>query len=101
MIIIGKVTHVIFTSADGGYHIFNVLVHGGKPRVATYVGIDPPKPMKTIQYEFRGEEATHPKYGKQFSVSAYVRSNAKSTVERGGRHLKKLEQAAQQHMNTL
>lgn len=77
MIVYGKVTHDIFHSADGTYHIFNIRRHGGQPLVGTYTGESPPTPLKTVEYEFHGEEVTHPKYGKQFAVESYTRSTVK------------------------
>lgn len=101
MIVYGKVTHSIFDSNDGNFHIFNILVHGGKPLVATYVGDDTPKPLKTVEYEFRGEEVTHPKYGKQLSVTSYGRSTVKGETRSLNRHLKKYADASTKHMNDL
>ena len=101
MIVYGKVTHTIFRSEDGGFHIFNIRCHGGKPLVATYYGEDPPKPLKTVEYEFRGEEVEHPKYGKQLAVDSYRRSDVKGEGIRGNSKLRKLEQDANKHMRNL
>lgn len=101
MIVYGKVTHSIFDSTDGNYHIFNILKYGGKPLVATYVGDNPPKPMKTVEYEFRGEEVIHPKYGKQFSVDTYARSTVKGRTRGASRKIQDLDKQAMKHMNNL
>jgi hypothetical protein len=101
MIVYGKVTHDIFHSADGLYHIFNIRRHGGQPLVATYTGDAPPKPLKTVEYEFHGEEAVHPKYGKQFAVTSYCRSTVKGESPALNYRLKRLDQTAAHHMRDL
>lgn len=101
MIVFGKVTHDIFHSQDGMYHVFNIRRHGGQFLVATYVGDDPPKPMKTVEYEFRGDEIDHSKYGKQLSVTTYRRSTVKGEPKSINRKLKKFEQDMLQHMKDL
>ena len=101
MIVFGKVTHYLFHSADNMYHVFNIRRHGGAPLVATYRGPTPPEALKTVEYEFRGEEVEHPKYGKQIAVISYSRSTAKGNPRSSNRHIKKLEQDAAQHMKNL
>lgn len=101
MIVYGKVTHDIYHSPDGTFHIFNIRRHGGQPLVATYHGEDPPKPLKTVEYEFRGEETVHPRYGKQLAVDTYTRSDVKGEVRRGNAKMRRLEQDANKHMRDL
>jgi hypothetical protein len=101
MSVFGKVTHSIIDSEDGTFHIFNILKHGGTPLVATYVGIDPPTPMKTVEYEFRGDDAVHPKYGKQFSVNTYTRSTVKGKSPTPSKIVTDLDKQARNHMNNL
>lgn len=101
MVVFGKVTHSIFDSEDGTFHIFNIRRHGGQPLVAVYRGENPPKAMKTIEYEFHGEEVKHPKYGTQLEVHSYCRSHAKGESKVGNRRLRKLEQDAANHMRNL
>lgn len=101
MIVYGKVTHDIFHSADGTYHVFNIRRHGGQPLVGIYTGDTPPKPLKTVEYEFRGEEINHPKYGKQLVVESYERSTVKGDSPATTRRLKSFEQTADRHMKDL
>jgi len=101
MIVYGKVTHGIFHSQDGSYHVFNIRLPGGRPLVATYVGIDPPQPRKTVEYEFRGDEVIHPKYGRQLAVTTYCRSNVKTEGLHLSRNLKNFEDEVNKHMRDL
>lgn len=104
MIIYGKVTHDIFHSIDGTFHIVAVLRDGHKRTLpAVYVGEDPPKPLKTVSYEFRGEEEDHPKYGKRFRIDTFKRSDVKmkTPFDSLNRHTKRVEQDANKHMRDL
>lgn len=101
MIVYGKVTHDIFHAPDGSFHIVCIRRHGGDQMVGTYYGEEPPTPRKTIEYEFRGEETVHPKYGKQFAIENYQRSDVKGDGPKISRRVKKFEDDVNKHMRDL
>lgn len=100
MIVYGRVTHYIFQSEDKSYYILAITKHGGGKMVATYAGTEPPKPLKTVEYEFRGELYNHPKYGKQFKIESFERSKVKNQMSES-RSLRGISIDAKKHLNDL
>jgi hypothetical protein len=76
MILIAKVKKTIYE--NDGYHV--LAGNCGVPVVLIYRGASPPKPLKTVDYLFKGEYIKS-KYGKTFEVSDYMKAG-KITVHR-------------------
>jgi hypothetical protein len=69
LILIAKIKKVIFES--NGYHV--LAGNCGAPVVLIYRGGSPPKPLKTVDYQFNGEYIKT-KYGKSFEISEYKKA---------------------------
>ena len=66
MILIVKIQKTIF--AKEGYYI--LAGNCGIPVTFIYRGGSPPKPLKTVEYQFHGEYIKT-KYGKSFEIATY------------------------------
>ena len=62
-----KILKLIYNKDD--YYIFSAF--SGESFAAVYIGDNPPKPLKTVEYQINGEISKHAKYGKQFKIEAY------------------------------
>ena len=62
-----KLTRLIFNKDD--FYIFAAF--SGEHFTVTYEGNNPPKVLKTVQYQMEGEIGNHKKYGKQLVVRKY------------------------------
>lgn len=73
--------HKTFTNDEGSFHLYRMRCHGGRWYSAIYIGNNPPKALKTVEYELTGEWQTHPTYGKQFRIQEYKRSERINHLE--------------------
>lgn len=76
---IGKLKKKIFTSDDGRYHIYQLRCHGGEWMGAVYKGDNPPKALKTVNYQLTGYWENHPRHGKTFIIENAVRAKPQSS----------------------
>lgn len=72
-ILIGTIDHYIFMSEDSLYKVAKVITEDDKE--VLIVGSFPVL-EEGLNYEFVGYYKDHPKYGKQFSVSSYAKSQS-------------------------
>jgi hypothetical protein len=62
-----KLTKLIFNKDD--FYIFAAF--SGEHLTVTYEGDNPPKVLKTVEYQIHGEISNHHKYGKQLKADSY------------------------------
>ena len=67
MIKICKILKQIYNSDD--YYVFSAWC--GEDLILIYNGIQPPKPLKTVDYQVTGEMKFNKKYGNQLIISEY------------------------------
>ena len=67
MIKICKILKQIYSNDD--YYIFSGWC--GQALTVIYIGDDPPKPLKTVDYQLTGEMKFDKKHGNQLIVSEY------------------------------
>jgi len=72
-ILIGAIDHYIFMSEDSLYKVAKVITEDDKE--VLIVGSFPVL-EEGLNYEFVGNYKDHPKYGKQFFVSSYAKSQS-------------------------
>lgn len=77
----GKLLKKFFSSDDNAFHAFSLKCHGGQYTTAVYIGTNPPKPLKSVNYLLKGEWITHPKHGKQFKIISYEREQLVNNQE--------------------
>ena len=80
-ILFGKLVEKKATSADGNFHLYRLRRHGGDFFNAVYVGQDAPKALKSVELQLNGKWVKHPKFGNQFQISKWARSNVRSFSE--------------------
>lgn len=71
-IIFGKLKNTIYS--NDFYFVFSLVVHGGKKCSAIYDGNSPPKALKSVEYQLHGKWVKSKKYGKQFHIYSFKRS---------------------------
>jgi hypothetical protein len=62
-----KLTRLVFNKDD--FYIFAAF--SGEHLTIEYTGDNPPKLLKTVEYQIHGEFKTHKKYGKRFIMESY------------------------------
>ena len=62
-----KLTRLIFNDDD--FYVFAAF--SGEHFTVTYEGDNPPKVLKTVEYQIQGDMVKHKKYGKQLVASKY------------------------------
>ncbi|MCY9873850.1 hypothetical protein [Vibrio barjaei] len=73
MIIKCKVTNQIFQTTGGHFTVLEGKAEDNKSFLLAYKGLNPPIPLRSIEYVLRGEFAKHPRYGKIFHVKGFER----------------------------
>ena len=71
----GKLVKQIYSSSNGMFNVYQLRCGGGRYETAIFVGDQPPKALKTVEYQLQGRWENHPKYGQQFLIETYQRSN--------------------------
>lgn len=68
-----KLVQKTYSTEDGQFNLYRMRCSGGAWESAVYVGDNPPKALKTVEYQLSGHWYNHPEHGKQFMIESYRR----------------------------
>lgn len=70
-----KLVQHTYSSDDGKFNLYRMRCTGGAWETAVYVGDNPPKALKTVEYKLYGKWVKHPTHGNEFFIESYQRAD--------------------------